>query len=132
MLAAGILPATSIPTRVTIATASLIDNSFSTLSLKENSILVSDISGHLPIYSRLSFKQGKNNRAQVFDSYSIRFGESELSLLGSKLAENSWNLFDNDKDFSCLSESFYGTIKEAILSICKVHLLIVGLKGLFL
>jgi len=75
MLAAGTLPTTSIPTRVTNGTASLIDNSFSTLSLKENSILVSDISGHLPIYSRLSFKQGKNNRAQVFYSYSIRFGE---------------------------------------------------------
>ena len=56
----------------------------------------------------------------MFDSYSIRFGENELSLLGSKLAKNSWSLFDNNKDFSCLFESFYGTIKEAILSICKV------------
>ena len=118
MLAAGTLPSTSIPTRVTNVTASLIDNIFSTLSLKENSILVSDISDHFPIYSRFSFKQGKSNRAQVFDSYSVRFGEKELSLLGSKLAENSWSLLDNDKDFSCLFESFYGTIKEAIHSIC--------------
>ena len=120
MLAAGTLPSTSIPTRVTNVTASLIDNIFSTLGLKENPILVSDISDHFPIYSRFSFKQGESNRTQVFDSYSVRFGEKELSLLGSKLAENSWSLLDNDKDFSCLFESFYGTIKEAILSICKV------------
>ena len=38
MLAEGTLPTTSIPTWVTNVTASLIDNIFSTLSLKENSI----------------------------------------------------------------------------------------------
>ena len=99
MLTAGTLPTTSIPTRVTNVTASLIDNIFSTLSLKENSILVSGICDHFLIYSRFRFKQGKNNKAQLFDFYSIRFGEKELSLLGSKMAENSWILFENDKDF---------------------------------
>ena len=44
VLAARTLTTTSIPTRVTNVTASLIDNIFSTLSLKENSILVTDIS----------------------------------------------------------------------------------------
>ena len=100
MLTAGTLPTTSISTLN--VTASLIDNIFSTLSLKENSILATDISDHFPIYSLFSFRQGKNKRAQVFDSYSIRFCENELSLLESKLAEYSWSLFDNDKDFSCL------------------------------
>ena len=52
----------------------------------------------------------------MLDSYSIRFGEKEISLLGSKLVENSWGLFDNDKKFSCLFESFYGTIEVAILN----------------
>ena len=87
--------------------------------MKEISILVTDISNHFPIYSRFSFNQGKNNRAQGFYSYSISL-ENELSLLGSKLAKKSWSLFDNGKDFSYLFDSFYGTIKEAILNICKV------------
>ena len=56
----------------------------------------------------------------MFDSYSIRFAEKELSLLGSKLAENLWRLFDDDRDISCLFESFYGTVKEDIITICKV------------
>jgi hypothetical protein len=118
MLATGTLPSTSIPTQLTNVTASLIDNIFSTLSLKKNSILVSDISDHFPIYSWFSFKQGKSSQAQLFDSYSISFGEKELSLLGFKLTDNFLGLFDNDIDFSSLFESFYGTIKEAIISIC--------------
>ena len=65
MLAAETLPTTSIPTRVTNVTAPLIDNIFSTLSLKENSILVYDISDPFPIYSRFSFKQCKNSLARV-------------------------------------------------------------------
>jgi len=131
MLAARSLPTASIPSRVTNITDSLIDNIFSTLSLKENLILVSDISDHFTIYSLFSFKQGKNNWAQVFDYYSIWLGDKELFLLGSKLAENSWSFFDNDKDFSCLFDSFYGTVK-GFLAFVKYHLLIIGLKRLFL
>ena len=69
ILAAATLQITSIPTRVTNVTAFLIDKIFSTLSLKENSILVSDISDHFPIFLRFSFKQRKSNPAKVFDSY---------------------------------------------------------------
>jgi len=65
------------------------ETDYSIAKLKENSILVSDISDHFPIYSRFNFKKGKNNRTQVFGSYSIRFGEKELSLLGPQLVENS-------------------------------------------
>ena len=87
MLSTGTLSTTSTIARVTNAIASLIDNIFYTLSLKENSIWVSDSSDHFPIYSWFSFKQRKSHQPQVFDSYSIRSGEKELFLLGSKLAE---------------------------------------------
>ena len=46
LLDARNLSSTSIPTRVTNVTVSLIDNIFSTLSLKGDSILVTDISDH--------------------------------------------------------------------------------------
>jgi len=46
MLDSGTLPSTSVFTRVTHVAAFLIDNIFSTLSLRGNSVLVTDISDH--------------------------------------------------------------------------------------
>ena len=55
MLAAGTLPTACIPTRLTETTASLIDNIFSSLNLIKNSVVVSYISDHFPVFSTFVF-----------------------------------------------------------------------------
>ena len=44
----------------------------------------------------------------MFDLYTVILGEKQLSVLGSKLAEKSWSVSDNEMDFSCLFETFSG------------------------
>ena len=120
MLAAGTLPSVCIPSRITESTSSLIDNIFCTATLIQNYVLVSDISDHFPVYSRYCFDKLTIERTCESGKRPFRFGEVELMLLRSRLAEISWGGFESDSDFCNLFDTFYESIKDAVLDICSV------------
>jgi hypothetical protein len=106
MLAAGTLPSVCIPSRITESTSSLIDNVFGTATFVQNYALVSDISDHFPVDSRYCFDKLTIERAGDSGKRPFRFGEMELTLLRSRLAEISWGSFKTDSDFGNLFNIF--------------------------
>ena len=120
MLTAGVLPTTCIPTRVTDTSASLIDNIFSSLNLVRNSVVVSDISDHFPVFSSFILEKTLNRDTPASASASFRFGLNELIRLRSHLAEKTWNIFGEDNDFCSKFDSFYESVKESIFDVCAL------------
>ena len=118
MLAAGTLPTACIPTRLTETTASLIDNIFSSLNLIKNSVVVSDISDHFPVFSTFGFVEMMSRNTPASGSSFFRFGPNELTLLRSRLADNSWNIIDEEIDFCSQFDSFYEFVKVSIIDVC--------------
>ena len=53
MIASGLLPSVTIPTRVTEKSETLIDNIISSLTFQNSFVIVSDISNHFPVLSDL-------------------------------------------------------------------------------
>ena len=118
MLAAGILRSTCIPELLTDTSASLIDNIFPSLSVVQNSVVVSDISDYFPVFSIFNFKitLTRNTPAASF-----RFGLNELFRFRSHLAEKTWNIFSEDNDFCSKFDSFYESVKASIFEVCALN-----------
>ena len=119
MLSSGTLPSVCIPTRVTETQASLIDNIFSSLDVLDNLVLVSDISDHFPAISRYKSADQAQRIASPSNLPFFRYGDTELSLLNSRLADVPWGSLVSDSDFNHSFDSFYDLVKEGILEICN-------------
>ena len=115
MLSSGTLPSVCIPTRVTETQASLIDNIFSSLDGLDNLLLVSDISDHFPVISRYKSADQAQRIASPSNLPFFRYGDTELSLLNSRLADVPWGSLVSDLDFNHSFDSFYDLVKEGIL-----------------
>ena len=118
MLACGTLPSACIPTRITNTTASLLDNIFSSLTLVRNSILMSDISDHFPVFSVYDFSDSLPRRSQEAGFSSLKFNDQGLHILRSRLAGRSWSISKNGSDIDSLFNSFYDSLKEVIFDTC--------------
>ena len=117
MLSWGTLPSVCIPTRVTDTHASLIDNIFSSLHVLDNLVLVSDISDHFPAISQYKSDDQAQRIASPSTLTFFRYGDTELSLLNSHLADLPWDSLVSDSDFNRSFDSFYDLVKEVILKI---------------
>ena len=118
MLSAGTLPSVCIPTRVTEMHASLIDNIFSSLDVLDNSVMISDISDHFPAISRYRTANRSQRKVSPSNLPFFRFGVSEISLLKSRLTDQSWDSLDSESDFNRSFDFFYDSVKEGILEVC--------------
>jgi len=119
ILPSGTLPSVCIPTQVTETQASLIDNIFSSLDVLDNLVLVSDISDHFPAISRYKSADQAQRIASPSNLPFFRYGDTELSLLNSRLADVPWGSLVSDSDFNHSFDSFYDLVKEGILEICN-------------
>ena len=119
MLSSGTLPSVCIPAQVTDTHVSLIDNIFSSLDVLDNLVLVSDISDHFPTISQYKKDDQTQRRASPSTLPFFSYGDTELSLLNSRLADLPWEILVSDSDFNNSFDSFYDLVKEGILEICN-------------
>jgi len=81
-------------------------------------VLVNDISDHFPAISRYKGADQAQRIASPSNLPFFRFGDTELSLLNSRLADVPWDSLISDSDFNHYFDSFYDLVKEGILEIC--------------
>jgi len=117
ILASGLLPSVTIPTRVTEKSATLIDNIFSSLTFQNSFVIVSDISDHLPVLSDLLLP---NMQAPRFSPSTSPYfvTEKNLEALKTKLQECSWEFIDEKDDLDSSFDKFYSTIKDCFIECC--------------
>ena len=92
-LSSGIQPTITIPTRVTHATATLIDNIYLKFKQKQDNIksgtLLYDISDHLPIFMIYSKEIKPKGAPLTFKSRSLN--ASNMNIIASSLENIDWN-----------------------------------------
>jgi len=82
-------------------------------------VLVSDISDQFPAISQYKSDDQTQRIASPSTLPFFRYGDTELSLLNSRLADLPWDSLVSDSDFNRSFDSFYDLVKEGILEICN-------------
>jgi len=118
MLPCGTLPSACILTHITGTTSSLLDKVFSSLTLVQNSVLMSDISDHLPGFSVYESSDSLPRRYQGAGFLCLKFNDQGLHILRSQLEGCLWSISENESDINYLFNSFYDSLKEATLDTC--------------
>ena len=110
LLSASFLPLISRPTRVTMHSASLLDNIFcNTLPIPDSSIILSDISDHYPIMSHFNLNAAK----KCFPPPARRRATAEnLASLGASLDRADWSSVYNTNDVNLSLENFINTFNK--------------------
>ena len=117
MLASGLLPSVTIPTRVTEKSATLIDNIFSSMTFQNSFVIVSDISDHFPVLSDLLLPNMQGPRSSRSTSpYFVT--EKNLEALKTKLQECSWEFIDEKDDLDSSFDKFYSKVKDCFIECC--------------
>ena len=110
LASSGFLPCISLPTRITSQSSTLIDNFFcNDLSLVESStVLLNDISDHLPICAQMSMKTNIQNKSdKTCSKFDFRKVETLNKNLSIKLSE-----FHNLTNAQDASHFLVGTISK--------------------
>ena len=84
----------------------------------QNSILMSDISDHFPVFSMYDFSNLLPRKSQEAGFSSLKFNDQGLYILRSRLAGPSWSISENESDIDSLFNSFYDSLKEVIFDAC--------------
>ena len=109
-LSASFLPLISKPTRVTMHSASLLDNIFcNTLPIPSSSIILSDISDHYPITSNFSLNAVKNSYPPPARR---RATPENLASLGASLDRADWSSVYNTNDVNLSLDNFINTFNK--------------------
>ena len=112
LASSGFLPCISLPTRITSQSSTLIDNFFcNDLSLVESStVLLNDISDHLPICAQISMKTNiQTKSAKTCSKFDFRKIDTLNKNLSIKLSE-----FHNSTNAENASHLLIGTISKEI------------------
>ena len=117
-LSSGIQPTITIPTRVTHATATLIDNIYVKFKQKQDTIksgtLLYEISDHLPIFMFYSKEIKPKGAPLTFKSRSLN--ASKMNIIANSLENIDWNnLYEMDVD------SAYNHFMQIITNIIDQH-----------
>ena len=117
-LSSGIQPTATIQTRVTHATATLIDNIYVKFKQKQDNIksgtLLYDISNHLPIFIFYSKEIKPKGAPLTFKSRSLN--ASKMNIIANSLENIDWNnLYEMDVD------SAYNHFMQIITNIIDQH-----------
>ena len=117
VLASGLLPSVTIPTRVTEKSSALIDNIFLSLTFQNSFVIDSDTSDYFPVLSDLIFPNMQVPRFSPSTSpYFVT--EKNLEALKTKLQKCSWEFIDEIVDLDSNFDKFYSKVKPWFIECC--------------
>lgn len=120
MSASNMYPSTTIPTRVTATSHSLIDNIFSTLPPTSASVLLSDTSDHFPLLTNFNIqhKYPKPNASIKQGFTTWKLNDENLKTLNQNLESTSWESVMNTDDVNSGFEEFHNIFMRIYTDCC--------------
>ena len=118
----SLLPSITRPTRITHSTATLIDNILIDQTFSKNyksSVLIDNISDHLPWLTALCGITSPQNRDKTVTSRDIR--KKNLENLHHKLQNTDWGFLDDHLDVNSKFNTFHQHIIESIDNFCPLQ-----------
>ena len=128
----GVFPTITCPTRITLTSATLIDNTFVSRKLHlsfDSGILLSDISDHLP--SLVLLKQTKLLNKEPLEFVTRNLNEQKLNLINEKLHDIDWNGNLTSSDVNLNFNFLSGTIDRVMDEVAPRHIVKIPAKRRF-
>ena len=115
----NLYPSTTIPTRVTESTHSLIDNIFSTLPPLSASVILSDMSDHFPLCTVFKTSKATRSFSKTRDDIPVvDLSEENLRLLNEELEKTTWDSVMDKEDLNEGFENFHSTFTTLYEACC--------------